>query len=192
MLFHLLSYAKCRFPLPSVFSLILDTDIRNFSVSEKGGSNPWTLPPSSGSANANILKNLIHIYCIHAWLLLTFVNFATEKHPSVSINSRTNNSIFRWFLPLHWLFLDLLYFVWYISFRFVILHFVSFRFFIFHCISFRFISFRFVMFSFLSLVVPVYMYWFFTVLLKKIRNKTVQMTPISCRNSIDDPCWFYI
>jgi hypothetical protein len=51
------------------------------------------------------------------------------------LNSQTNHSIFRWFLPLHWLFLDLLCFVWYISFRFVILHFVSFRFFIFRFIA---------------------------------------------------------
>jgi hypothetical protein len=99
---------------------------------------------------------------------MTFVDlfeFCNRKASKCrSINSWTNHSIFRWFLPLHWLFLDLLCFVWHISFRLVILHFVSFRFvsfrfFIFHFVSFRFISFRFVLFSFLSLVVPPF--WLF-------------------------------
>jgi hypothetical protein len=52
-----------------------------FQFPKKGGSNPT----SSGSANANILKNLIYIYCIDALLLLTFLNFATEKHPIVDL-----------------------------------------------------------------------------------------------------------
>ena len=73
-------------------------------------------------------------WCMTFVDLFEFCNRKASKRRS--INSRTNHSIFRWFLPFHWLFLDLLCFVWYISFRFVILHFVS--------------------FSFLSLVVPYY------------------------------------
>jgi hypothetical protein len=58
----------------------------NFSVSEKKEVlTPRPPPPFSGSANANILKNLIYIYCIDAWHLLNFLNFATEKHPSVVV-----------------------------------------------------------------------------------------------------------
>jgi hypothetical protein len=30
-------------------------------------------------------RGKIHIYCIDARLLLTFLNFATEKHPSVDL-----------------------------------------------------------------------------------------------------------
>jgi hypothetical protein len=72
------------------------------------------------------------------------VEFCNRKASKCrSINSHTNYSIFCCFLPLRWLFLDLLCFVWHISFRFVI-----------HCTSFRFVSWYFVTFSFLSLVVP--------------------------------------
>jgi len=78
--------------------------------------------------------------------LFEFCNRKVSKRRS--INSRTNHSIFRWFLPLHWLVLDLLCFVWYISFRFVILHFVSFRFFVFRFVSLYFVSFRFISFRF--------------------------------------------
>jgi hypothetical protein len=54
---------------------------------------------------------------------VSFFEFCNRKASKRrSINSRTNHSIFRWFLPLHRLFLDLLCFSWYISFRFVILH----------------------------------------------------------------------
>jgi hypothetical protein len=103
--------------------------------------------------------------------------------PKLLSNSRTNHSIFRWFLPLHWLFLDLFSalfdifrlfcdtsfrFVSFrcISFRFIsfsflslVVPYISFRFVILHFVSFRyfifrFVSFRFVSFSFLSLVVP--------------------------------------
>jgi hypothetical protein len=95
---------------------------------------------------------------------MTFVDlfeFCNRKASKLrSINSRTNHSIFRWFLPLHWLFLDLLCFAWYISFRFVILHFASFRFFIFRFVSlyfvsfcdssFRFVSFRSISFPFFN------------------------------------------
>jgi hypothetical protein len=63
---------------------------------------------------------------MHDCWLFEFCNRKASK--CRSINSRTNHSIFRWFLPLHWLFLDLLCFVWHISFRFVSSFFVSFSF----------------------------------------------------------------
>jgi hypothetical protein len=76
--------------------------------------------------------------------LSEFCNRKASKHRS--INSRTNHSIFRWFLSLHWLFLDLFSALFDIFRLFCD---TSFRFVSFRCISFRFIS-----FSFLSLVVP--------------------------------------
>jgi hypothetical protein len=76
---------------------------------------------------------LMHDFCWPFWIC----NRKASK--CRSINSWTNHSIFRWFLSLHWLFLDLLCFVWHISFRLVILHFVSFRFVVFRFVSFRFV-----------------------------------------------------
>jgi hypothetical protein len=84
---------------------------------------------------------------LDAWLFWLFEFCNRKASKCRSINSRTNHSIFRWFLPLHWLILDLLCFVWHISFRFVILHFVSFRFFIFRFVSLYFVSFHFVFVS---------------------------------------------
>ena len=66
--------------------------------------------------------------------LFEFCNRKASKYKSIN-----NHSIFRWFLPLHWLFLNFLCFVWYISFRFVILDIVSFRFVVFRFVSFRFV-----------------------------------------------------
>jgi hypothetical protein len=89
---------------------------------------------------------------------MTFVElfeFCNRKASKLrSIISRTNHSISRWFLPLHWLFLDLLCFVWYISFRFVVFRFVLWYFISFRFVSLYFVSLYFVSFSFLSLVVP--------------------------------------
>ena len=99
-------------------------------------------------------------WCMTLVDLFEFCNRKTSKHRS--INSRTNHSIFRWFLSLHWLFfgsfmLCLIYFVSFCdtSFRFFIFRFVSFcdtsfRFVSFLHFSFCFVVFRFVSFHFVS------------------------------------------
>ena len=71
----------------------------------------------------NIYLLYLLYWCMTFVDLLEFCNRKASK--CRSINNRTNHSIFRWFLPHHWLFLDLLCFVWYISFRFVSFSFLS-------------------------------------------------------------------
>ena len=120
---------------------------------------------------------------MHDCWLFEFCNRKASK--CRSINSRTNHSIFRWFLPLHWLFLDLLCFVWHISFRFVSSFFVSFRcisfrFVILHFVSFRFVVFRFVVFRF------VFVSQFSSTLpsLSKSRNTRLHDLPHTTSNQI--------